>query len=229
MNENTILTALELIENPYLISFVLLVVIVAMIYQKSIMKLILDLLSKKKNKKQRIEDLLLHNVFVTLDRATHEVKVMKFYTNKQYDKVKSRMCYDFTKSKSRTCAMHMKNLARFPKLETMSNTELKKFIIEAQNLMHKDYVKNTKNLWLSKGIPEEDVDHVIHLFETFRYDVVSSFEHRIESIFGSSFHRTNFDKTLAVFDMWAMGIDLLPRDMQVTFEGLNGKFKNIKY
>ena len=134
MNENTILTALELIENPYLISFVLLVVIVAMIYQKSIMKLILDLLSKKKNKKQRIEDLLLHNVFVTLDRATHEVKVMKFYTNKQYDKVKSRMCYDFTKSKSRTCAMHMKNLARFPKLETMSNIELKNFIIEAQNL-----------------------------------------------------------------------------------------------
>ena len=229
MNENTILTALELIENPYLISFVLLVVIVAMIYQKSIMKLILDLLSKKKNKKQRIEDLLLHNVFVTLERAVLEVKVMKFYTNKQYDKVKSRMCYDFTKSKSRTCAMHMKNLARFPKLETMSNTELKNFIIEAQNLMHKDYVKNTKNLWLSKGIPEEDVDHVIHLFETFRYDVVSSFEHRIESIFGSSFHRTNFDKTLAVFDMWAMGIDLLPRDMQVTFEGLNGKFKNIKY
>ena len=229
MNENTILTALELIENPYLISFVLLVVIVAMIYQKSIMKLILDLLSKKKNKKQRIEDLLLHNVFVTLERAVLEVKVMKFYTNKQYDKVKSRMCYDFTKSKSRTCAMHMKNLARFPKLETMSNTELKNFIIEAQNLMHKDYVKNTKNLWLSKGIPEEDVDHVIHLFETFRYDVVSSFEHRIESIFGSPFHRTNFEKTLAVFDMWAMGIDLLPRDMQVTFEGLNGKFKNIKY
>jgi hypothetical protein len=29
--------------------------------------------------------------------------------------------------------------------------------------------------------------------------------------------------------MWAMGIDLLPRDMQTTFESLNGKFKNLKY
>ena len=111
----------------------------------------------------------------------------------------------------------------------MTNTELKNFIIKAQTDMHKDYVENTKNLWLAKGIKAKDVDHVIHLFETFRYDVVSSFEHRIESIFGSSFHRTNFDKVLAVFNMWAMGIDLLPRDMQVTFEGLNGKFKNIKY
>ena len=34
---------------------------------------------------------------------------------------------------------------------------------------------------------------------------------------------------LAVFEMWAMGIDLLPRDMLTTFESLNGKFKDIKY
>ena len=95
--------------------------------------------------------------------------------------------------------------------------------------MHRDYVSNVRELWLSKGIPEDDVQHVIHLFETFRYDVVASFSHRIESIFGSTFHRNNFEKVLAVYNMWAMGIDLLPRDMQVTFEGLNGKFKNIKY
>ena len=29
--------------------------------------------------------------------------------------------------------------------------------------------------------------------------------------------------------MWAMGVDLLPKDMQTTFENLNGKFKDIKY
>ena len=34
---------------------------------------------------------------------------------------------------------------------------------------------------------------------------------------------------LAVLEMWAMGIDLLPRDMSTTFESLNGKFKDIKY
>jgi len=34
---------------------------------------------------------------------------------------------------------------------------------------------------------------------------------------------------LAIFDMWAMGIDLLPKDMQTTFENLNGTFKDIKY
>ena len=229
MNEKSIFSILETIENPYLITLIILIISLAVIYKEAIIKNVIGKFFKKKKPVQKIQDLLLHDVFATLERATHEVKIMKFYTNKKYDKVKSKMCYDFTKSKSRTCAMHMKNLARYPKMETMSNAELKNFIIDAQNKMHKDYVENTRNLWLAKGILEEDVDHVIHLFETFRYDVVSSFEHRIESIFGSSFHTTNFDKTLAVFNMWAMGIDLLPRDMQITFEGLNGKFKNIRY
>ena len=228
MFEN-ILDVLKSIENSYLVSFVLLVITFAVIYKETIIKIIVSRFSKKKTPKQKIEDLLEHDVFTTLDRVVNEVKVMKFYTNKEYDKIKSIMCYDFTKSKAVICAMHMKNFARFPEVETMTNTELKNFIIKLQNDMHKDYVKNTKELWLSKGIEEEDVNYLIHLFEIFRYDVVNSFEHRIESIFGSSFHKTNFDKTLAVFDMWAMGIDLLPRDMQITFEGLNGKFKSIKY
>lgn len=229
MSDKTILNILQQIDNPYLISLILLLVIVIMIYKVEIASFVRRLGITKRKKNKKIQELLHHDVFSTLERAAFEVKVMKFYTGKKYDKVKSKMCYDFTKSKSRTCAMHMKNLARYPKLEKMQNNELKNFVIDAQNEMHKEYVKNTKNLWLSKGIPSGDVDHVIHLFETFRYDVVNSFAHRIESIFGSSFHETNFDKMLAVFDMWAMGIDLLPRDMQITFEGLNGKFQDIKY
>ena len=229
MNDRTILRLFESIENPYLVTAIILVISLAVIYKEAIIKNVIGRLCKKKKPVQKIQDLLQHDVFATLERVTLEVKVMKFYTSKEYDKVKSRMCYDFTKNKSRTCAMHMKNIARYSKLETMTNMELKNFIIKSQTEMHKDYVENTRNFWIAKGIKNKDVDHVIHLFETFRYDVVSSFEHRIESIFGSSFHRTNFDKVLAVFNMWAMGIDLLPRDMQVTFEGLNGKFKNIKY
>lgn len=228
---NTIISMLEKISNPFLLSIVVTLITVVIIYKVEIIKYLTKIKKPKRiiRERKKIQDLMHHDVFPTLERASFEVKVMKFYTNKKYDKVKSRMCYDFAKNKSRTCALHMKNLARYEKLEGMQVNELKNFIIEAQNNMHKDYVENTKKLWLSKGIPEEDVNHVIHLFEAFRYDVVSSFLHRIESIFGSSFHKTNYDKMLAVYDMWAMGIDLLPRDMQVTFEGLNGKFKNIKY
>ena len=67
------------------------------------------------------------------------------------------------------------------------------------------------------------------LFEKFRYDVVRSFEFRVNSIFGSEFHENNTEKLLAVFEMWSMGIDLLPKDLSTTIESLNGKFQEIKY
>ena len=102
-------------------------------------------------------------------------------------------------------------------------------ILKKQTEMHKDYVKEIRGLWLSKGIAPSSVDHVVSLFEGFRFPVIRSFEHRISAIFGSSFHPNNFERILAVFDMWSMGIDLLPNDMNTTFETLNGKFKDIDY
>ena len=138
------------------------------------------------------------------------------------------MCLDFTKSKSEHCTKHMKRVLNTKSIDTMTSDELQHIITESQNEMHSDYIAAVKRLWLSKDIKVEDVDHVIFLFEKFRFDVVSSFSHRIKAIFGSSFHETNFDKMLAVFDMWAMGIDLLPRDMHTTFENLNRLVEQIK-
>jgi hypothetical protein len=95
--------------------------------------------------------------------------------------------------------------------------------------MHENYIDDIRRIWITRKIDPNDVDYIIALFEKFRYDVVNSFEHRITGIFASHLYKTNFSLTLAVFEMWAMGIDLLPRDMQTTFENLNGKFKNIDY
>lgn len=227
MNDNILLKALKEINNPYLISILVLICVILVIFKKEILK-VLESRAKKK-KARKIKSLIHHDVFATLERAAYEVKVMRFYTDKKFDKVKSRMCYDFTYNKSISCAAFMRAIALNENLDSMKQDQLKSFIANKQNEMHKTYVKATVDLWRYKGINEEDIDHVIDLFEKFRYDVVSSFSHRIDAIFASTHHRSNFDKVLAVYDMWAMGIDLLPRDMQTTFEGLNGKFKSIKY
>ena len=114
-------------------------------------------------------------------------------------------------------------------IDDMDRDELKKLILDEQNNMHREYIKAIRIEWDLKGVEVGDVDYVIHLFEKFRYDVIVSFEHRINSIFGSTYNENNFELMLAVLEMWAMGIDLLPKDMQTTFESLNGKFKDIKY
>ena len=95
--------------------------------------------------------------------------------------------------------------------------------------MHELYVSAVKQEWYEKGVQQKDIDYVIQLFESFRYDVVVSFENRINAIFSNSAYDSNYKLLLAVFEMWAMGIDLLPKDMQTTFEALNGRFKNLKY
>ena len=184
---------------------------------------------KKKEKKRLIVQLENHDIFSTLVRVRNEVANLKFYTHGEYDKIKTRMCYDFTKHKSIKCSARMLELIRTRGIDEMDRDELKKLILDEQNYMHREYIKSIRIEWDLKGVDPQDVDYVIHLFEKFRYDVIVSFEHRINSIFGSSYNKDNFSLMLAVLEMWAMGIDLLPRDMQTTFESLNGKFKDIKY
>lgn len=183
----------------------------------------------KKEKKRLIIDLENHDVFSTLDRVRNEVANLKFYTHGEYDKVKTRMCYDFTKHKSIKCSARMLEIVRTKNIDTMDRDKLKKLILLEQGDMHREYIKAIRIEWDLKGVSPQDVDYVIHLFEKFRYDVIVSFEHRINSIFGSTYNKDNFALMLAVLEMWAMGIDLLPRDMSTTFESLNGKFKDIKY
>ena len=183
----------------------------------------------RKEKKRLIIGLENHDVFSTLDRVRNEVANLKFYTHGEYDKVKTRMCYDFTKHKSIKCSARMLEIVRTKDIDTMDRDKLKKFILLEQGDMHREYIKAIRIEWDLKGVSPQDVDYVIHLFEKFRYDVIVSFEHRINSIFGSTYNKDNFALMLAVLEMWAMGIDLLPRDMSTTFESLNGKFKDIKY
>lgn len=189
----------------------------------------IKLIFKKKEKKRLIIELENHDIFSTLVRVRNEVANLKFYTHGEYDKVKTRMCYDFTKHKSIKCSSRMLDIIRTRDIDNMDRDRLKKLILLEQSEMHREYIKSIRIEWDLKGVDSKDIDYVIHLFEKFRYDVIVSFEHRINSIFGSTYNKDNFSLMLAVLEMWAMGIDLLPRDMQTTFESLNGKFKDIKY
>ena len=218
------------LENQYLISIIIIITITSFVFKKDIQsKLNLFIAKMRENSIKDITTLEDHDIFSTFSRVTGEVSNMRFYTKNEYDSTKSRMCYDFTVQKSISCQRLMKELILTEGISEMNTDKLKKLILSKQTQMHVDYVKEIRSLWLSKGIAPSSVDHVISLFEGFRFDVVQSFEHRISAIFGSSFHPNNFERILAVFDMWAMGIDLLPKDMNTTFETLNGKFKDIEY
>ena len=223
-------TLIRKVDNQYLIITIIIITIISVIFKKSIQRTFKRLAFSKGDKSNiKISALIDHDIFATFSRVVGEVSNMRFYTSNEYDKTKSRMCHDFARQKAISCQFLMKDIIHTKGISEMSTDTLKKLILERQTQMHTHYVKEIRTLWLSRGISPDNVDHVISLFEGFRFDVVQSFEHRISAIFGSSFHPNNFERVLAVFDMWAMGIDLLPKDMKTTFETLNGKFKDIDY
>ena len=183
----------------------------------------------KRRKEKQIKDLISHDVFNTFFRVRQEVKVLKFYTDGEFDPIKTKMCKDFTNYKVDVCSKYFKNLLIRDDLKYKSIDELKTIISKDLIKMHEEYISQIRQHWIDKKIKPNDVDYVVDLFEVFRHDVTKSFHHRIDSIFASSYYDSHFSKIAATLDMIAMGIDLLPKDLKNTFEALNGKFKKIKY
>ena len=231
MSDKVIITLIEYIDNPFLLTFIFVFLITALILKGRINILFNRFLNSVANKSndRKINEFIHHDIFNTLNTIVYEVKLQQYFTHGEYDAVKTKMCYDFAIKKSSVCREFMIELIKRKDIDTMRVDRLKNVILTAQDRMHKEYIARITDLWLQKKIDKEDVDYIVFQFEKFRYDVVNSFAHRIDAIFSSSFHKTNYDRVLAIFDMWAMGIDLLPKDMKVTFENLNGKFKDINY
>jgi len=225
--EEILKTLAENIEGSIVSSILLFSIAFIYIFRKNIPQWV-NIIIKGKKEEKHINNLKDHDIFTTCSRVKTEVHLMKFYTDGEYDATKTRMCGDFARHKVEVCSKRIEGFISND-LFKLSTDALKKLIFALQTAMHEEYVAKIKADWLSKGIPKEDVDYVIMLFEKFRYDVIMSFENRINSIFGSTYHKDNFDRVLAVLEMWSMGIDLLPKDMLTTFETLNGKFKKIKY
>ena len=208
--------------------FVLVVLVVILYYFHKPISTWFTSLIKRKEKIQDIKSLKSHDIFSTLQRVKQEAMFLKFYSHSKYDETKSRMCSDFVKFKCSVCSDKFKDFLDHD-FSKLSSDELKQLILSSLWNMHANYINEIKNHWLDKGIKHEDVNYVIELFELFRHGVVMGFQYRVEAIFSCEHYDSHFKKILACYNIFAFGIDLLPKDLQDTFESINGKFTNIKY
>jgi hypothetical protein len=208
--------------------FILVVLVVVLYYFHKPISVWFTSLIKRKEKAQDIKSLKSHDIFNTLQRVKQEAMFLKFFSHGKYDETKSRMSADFVRFKCSVSSDQFESLLDndFSKL---SSDELKQLILSSLRNMHEIYIDKIRTHWLSKGIKHEDVNYVIELFEAFRHGVVLGFQHRTEAIFSCEHYDSHFKKILACYNIFAFGIDLLPKDLQDTFEAINGKFANIAY
>lgn len=213
---------------PILSTLVIFLSIIMVIFKEVIKNYFFSFKRTSNYNSSKISSLRHHDVFNTLERTKKDIEVMQFFTHGELDVTKTKMCIDFANSKVDVCSKRMYEILE-DDLINLPKDELRSKIVQFQVNIHNEYIEDIRINWISRGINPNDVDYVITLFERFRRDVLTAFEYRINSIFGSTYHADNFERMLAILEMWSMGIDLLPKDMKETFETMNGKFSNIVY
>ena len=169
-----------------------------------------------------------HALFNVVEQTRSELKFVKFYFNDgEVDEVKSKMFIDFMNIKLDTIKNMFHDLVN--KAEKSQDTDhLRDMIFKNIQKSVDSYTKETKALFIEKGISLEDVDYVIALFEEWRLDTIISLQSGINRALSSEFHYSKFEKMLATFEIIAMAVQLIPKDGVLAFNQMNGRFKKIK-
>jgi len=178
--------------------------------------------------RKRIAELEYHDVFNTIREVRQLTNKVVFYTDGELDVTKGRMFSDFMNYKLdavRDSFLHVIIKA----VKARNHDHLKSMIQDAVVDSIREYMLKTENHFLRSGVPLPDAKYAIELFEEWREETVKSVKNEIKNIFASNFHKTKYDKLLAVLQVISMAISLIPKDGKAAFNSMNGKFKKIKY
>lgn len=168
-----------------------------------------------------------HDVFNLIELIRRECHIQKFYTDKKLDHTKTKMFKDFMDFKLNSISEHFMLLTKEgAKCDTPM--ELKVLILNTVRYITEEYMDNTKLHFIARGINMRDANYVIDVFEAWRLPTIKAVGERVNSIFSSPFHKDNYSRMLAFFEIISIAVELIPRDGVASFDEINGKFKEIK-
>jgi hypothetical protein len=175
------------------------------------------------------DDLKDHDIFNVINEVRARLKFHEF----ENDPVKSKVFHDFIKIMLDEINEQLYTLIEEVKKEDSKpngkRDGLKRVIMDRLNTIVVDYCQKTHAKFVSKGLSFQEAEYVVALFEEWRSETRIHIDGRINSIFASSFHQTNFARVLAVFELISVSISLISKDGLRSFETMNGRLKNLNY
>lgn len=222
---------------PILAFIVMVILIVSYFFKDAISKKIREYKSQRNEKEThsdhyRFEDLEYHDVFSVIFEVRSAIKHHHF-NEEDGGEIKTRIFHDFLNIMLEEIHIKMKQLiimiAVQHKNGEVSRDELKQTIRKTLNSIVDNYCLKGEHHLIDKGLTKKDASYVVELFEKWRSETRASINSRIDAIFASSFHNTNFHRTLAVYELISVSVSLIPKDGIRSFESMNGKFKTIQY
>jgi hypothetical protein len=219
---------------PVLTFFFMLAVTIIVAYKKQIGDLFhgvkVTKLFSKPVEEATYEDLNAHDLFNVIEDVRATTKFYEF-TN---DVNKTKIFHDFIglmldeiRRNFKSLIQEVNQLNRNKK--EVTRDELKQVIMKTLVIIVENYCDKAERHLIDKGLSKVDAEYVVDLFEQWRSETRASINSRINAIFASSFHQTNFSRTLAVFELISVSVSLIPKDGIRSFESMNGKFKTITY
>ena len=179
--------------------------------------------------KLTFDDLNAHDLFNVIEGVRSSIKFHRFSN----DDVKTEVFHDFINIMLDEIKNSLKVLIVqvniLDSLHDAKRDELKQVIMSKLSSVVENYCKDAEVHFINKGLPRKDAEYVVALFEEWRGETRRSINDRINAIFASSFHQTNFARTLAVYELISVSVSLIPKDGIRSFEQMNGRLKNIKY
>jgi len=232
---------------PVLTFIVMVLTIVSYFFKDAISKKIQGYKINRQNKKSntqqtdtsqevsqpyRFEDLLYHDLFSVIFEVKSTVKHHQF-DDEDGGETKTRVFHDFINIMLEEIHDSMKRLVTMIAMQhkngEVSRDELKQLIRKTLNSIVDEYCTKGEYHLIDKGLNKKDAEYVVELFEKWRAETRASVNARMDAIFASSFHTTNFHRTLAIYELISVSVSLIPKDGIRSFESMNGKFKTIQY
>ncbi len=178
--------------------------------------------------RNRILSLLKHDIFMVIEDTRTACRHTKFYTHRKLDVTKTQMFVDFMNFKLDAIKKQFKLLIN-KAVDCEDNDCLRRDVIKAMYDAIDEYTEQTRVHFYKKGVPYDQADNCVDVFERWRLETVSSVSIRIDSVFSSKFHKSKYENLLAVLELISMAIALIPKDGVGAFNSINGKFKDINY
>lgn len=167
-------------------------------------------------------------MFRVIENTRTKVKYQKFYNYKKFDLTKSQMFVDFMNFKLDTIRDEFQGLILKAAYST-DNDMLKDQVYDTMKRTVEVYIEKTRIHFIKSGVPYDDADEIIRLFEKWREETISVISGEVTNIFASNYHESKYENLLAVLGAISIAIALIPKDGIAAFNAINGKFMEIKY
>ena len=177
--------------------------------------------------KKPITELKYHRLFQVIDQVEKRVEDIEFITHGKVDKVKTMLMNLLIQEKLNSVKRVFTDFLDDAELRVCSGNALRSKVTTALRGLVGNYNDNARDLFVDVGVSEEDAMYLIEAYEDYRADLVNGFLESLDDISTNDDYSSNYDKINAIYELISLSIYLIPKDVRVALDSVNGRF--VKY